>query len=167
MTATSTTPATTRPRVVRNAVLASLPPLLMLLAACGDDDTTSGDTVANVVSEIPQLTFDGSDCVYEGPEDATAGVVAVEFVNDSDRPANVQVMLLDQGTTVQDYTDQFSQDQPSSHYPPFASDMGGQPPATAGETITWKASLAAGQYVALCGNRENAWFGFGLTVVDG
>ena len=148
-------------------MLASLPPLLMLLGACGDDDTTSGDTTANSASEIPQLTFDGSDCVYEGPEDATAGVVAVEFVNDSDGSANVQVMLLDEGTTVQDYVDQFSQDQISSHYPPFASDMGGRPPAAGGETITWEAGLGAGQYVALCGNRQNAWFGFGLTVVDG
>ncbi len=167
MTATSTTPATTRPHAARNVVLASLAPLLMLLGACGDDDTSSNDTAANSVSEIPQLTFDGSDCVYEGPEDATAGVVAVEFVNDSDGLANVQVILLDEGTTVQDYVDQFSPDQGSSFVPPFASDMGGQRPAAAGETITWEASLAAGQYVALCTNRDNPGFGFGLTVVDG
>lgn len=168
MTAQCETPAKTRPRAARNALLASLAPLLMLLGACSDDDDTGpSDTAANSVSEIPQLTFDGSDCVSEGPEDVTAGVVAVEFVNESDGNANVSVLLLDEGKTVQDYIDQFSSEQTSSFLPPWASDMGGKPPAEAGEAITWEASLAAGEYVAICGSRENTGFGFGLTVVDG
>mgnify|MGYP001818885328 CR=1 FL=1 len=152
----------------RVRVLVSVAALLLMLGACGDsDETSSSDTAASSVSGTPQLTFDGSDCVYDGPDDVTAGVVAVEFVNDSDANANVQVMLLDEGTTIQDYTDQFSPELHSSHFPPFASDMGGQPPAGAGERTTWEASLAAGQYIALCGTRGNLpAFGFGLTVVD-
>lgn len=150
-------------------VLSWMALLLLMLGACSDsDDTSSSDTAVSSVSEIPQLTFDGSDCVHEGPADVTAGVVAVEFVNDSDGLANIQVMLLDEGKTTHDYIDQFSPDQASSHFPPFASDMGGQPPAEAGETTTWEASLAAGQYIALCGTSRNPpAFGFGLTVVDG
>jgi hypothetical protein len=86
--------------------LVALAPLLLVLGACGDsDDTSSGDTAASTADDVPQLTFDGSDCVYAGPEEMTAGAVAVELVNESDGLANVGVVLLDEGKTVQDFVD--------------------------------------------------------------
>ena len=45
--------------------------------------------------------------------------------------------------------------------------MGAQRPADPGETLRWEATLTAGEYVTVCTVRAGAWFGTGLTVVDG
>jgi hypothetical protein len=148
-------------------MLISVAPLLLLLGACGDsDDTSSTDTAAST-GDVPQLTFTGSDCVYDGPDEVTAGVVTVELVNDSDGLANVNVGLLDEGKTVQDVIDDFGPEPATGNPPTWIADMGGQSPASAGETIRWESSLAAGQYVTWCARSGNAWFGAGFTVVDG
>jgi hypothetical protein len=120
-------------------------------------------------------TDEGSDCVYAGPEEVTAGAVAVELVNDSDGTANVGVLLLDEGKTVQDYVDALGPEPSSVGGTSFiggtgeswVSDMGGQSPAGAGETMRWEAGLAAGQYVTNCTRSNNVWFGGGFTVVNG
>jgi hypothetical protein len=151
-------------------LLVALAPFVLVLAACGDsDDTSSSDTAASTVTDIPRLTFDGSTCVYEGPEEVTAGVVVVELVNDSDGTANVFVGLLSEGKTVQDVIDALGPE--PSRGPvgvtPWISDMGGQNPAKAGETMRWDAGLAAGDYVVNCNRRGNVWHGGGFTVVNG
>lgn len=155
--------------------LVALAPLLLVLAACGDsDDVSSSDTAASTETDIPRLTFDGSTCVYEGPVEVTAGVVVVEFVNDSDGTSNVFVGLFDEGKTIQDLAEFRGLDElepgeplPPGNKPNWVIDMGAQRPASAGDTLRWEANLAAGQYVASClGNRE-AFFGSGFTVVNG
>ncbi len=150
--------------------LVAVAPFVLVLAACGgSDDTSSSGTAASTETDIPRLTFDGSTCVYEGPVEVTAGAVAVELVNDSDATANVGVFLFDEGTTVQDVIDE-------AGLGPFtvsdvsavgASDMGGQNPAGAGETMRWEAGLAAGEYWVSCSQRGNIWYGGGFTVVNG
>lgn len=147
----------------------ALVPLVLVLGACGgSDDTSSSDTVAGAASDIPRLTFDGSACVYEGPQEVTAGVVAVELVNDSDGRANVVVVRLGEGKTVQDVIDHFGTEPPQPG-PAWIFDMGGQRGATAGETMRWASGLAAGQYFVVC----HPWpgrvlwaLGTGLTVVN-
>ncbi|MDX2380145.1 MAG: hypothetical protein QNM02_10355, partial [Acidimicrobiia bacterium] len=92
---------------MKKSVLVSVAPLLLMLGACGDsDDTSSSDTAASTAGDVAQLTFTGSDCVYEGPAEVTAGVVALDYVNDSDGGANVYVGLLHEGVTVQDVVDE-------------------------------------------------------------
>ena len=149
--------------------LVALAPLALVLGACGgSDDTSSSDTAAGTVSDIPRLTFDGSTCVYEGPQEVTAGVVTVEFVNDSDGRANVGVGRLGEGKTVQDVIDHFGTEL-SPTVPAWIVDMGGQRPAAAGETMRWESGLAAGQYFVVCiPSRGRAlWaLGTGLTVVN-
>lgn len=143
-------------------------PLLLLGACGGSDDASSSDTGASTVSDIPQLTFDGSTCVYEGPVEVTAGAVVVEFVNDSDGTANVGVLLLDEGETVQNVVDEAGPGSFTvSDMSVGVSDMGGQNPAGAGETMRWESGLAAGEYVVTCTQRGNNWFGSGFTVVNG
>jgi hypothetical protein len=148
--------------------LVGLAPFLLVLGACGEsDDTSSSDTAASTVSDIPRLTFSGSDCVYEGPEEVTAGVVALEFVNDSDGGANVYVGLLDEGKTVQDVIDEAGPEPATASSISGTSDMGKQTPAGAGETMRWEAGLAAGQYITNCLRSRDIWFGGGFTVVNG
>ena len=149
-------------------LLASVAPLLLTLGACGDDDDNgSSDTAAGAVDEVPQLTFDGEDCVYVGPDQVPAGQVTVELVNNSDRPANVFVARLDEGKTAQDVIDNMGTEPATGSPPPWMSDMGGQRPADAGETMRWESTLGAGEYVANCSARFGGWYGTVLTVIDG
>ena len=157
---------------MKTTLLVSLTSLLLVCAACGDDDDApnSSDTAASSGSEVPRLTFDGSDCAYDGPQEVPAGLVAVDVVNESDGFVNVFVGLLDDGRTVEEFAGEFETEpvRGLSFYGEYiAADMGGQPPADAGETARWEATLAAGEYVMTCTERAGSWFGSGLTVVDG
>ena len=146
----------------------AMAPVLLMVGACGDSDETSSDDTVASTAEVRQLTFTGSDCVYDGPEEVTAGVVTVELVNDSDGLANVFVGRLDDGKTVQDLEDVFGSEPRRGPLEPFVSDMGGQNPAKPGETIRWESNLTAGTYVTSCiRSNTGAWFGGGFTVVDG
>lgn len=153
--------------------LVAVAPLVLVLGACADsDDTSSSDTSTSTVSDTPRLTFDGSTCVYEGPVEVTAGVVAVEFVNDSDGRANIGVVLIDEGKTVQDFVDALGPE-PSqgTRGQTWLYDMGGRAPAGAGATLRWESSLAAGLYATNCtqtgkDRSRNEWFGSGFTVIN-
>lgn len=148
--------------------LVAVAPLLLVLGACGEsDDTSSSDTAASTAGDVPQLTFSGSDCVYAGPGEVTAGVVTVELVNDSDGTTNVFVGLLPEGQTVQDVIDDLGPQPSRGTGVSGISDMGAKSPARAGETIRWEKSLAAGQYATYCTRSGNDWFGGGFTVVNG
>ena len=156
---------------MRKTLLVSLASLSLLVAACGDDDdaTSSSDTVASSDSDVLRLTFDGTDCVYDGPEQVAAGVVAIDVVNESDGFVGVLVGLLEEGTTAEEFAEEFDTEPLNSasifgEY--IAADMGGKPPADAGETARWEGNLAAGEYVMTCSVRASSWFGAGLTVVD-
>ena len=154
---------------VPKGFLVAAAPLLLVLGACGEsDDTSSSDTAASTAGDVAQLTFTGSDCVYEGPAEVTAGVVTFDYVNDSDGNANVFVGLLDEGRTVQDVVDEAGPEPArASSVPNWLSDMGGVPPAQAGETIRWENGLAAGEYITNCTRSGDIWFGGGFTVVNG
>ena len=51
--------------------------VVLIAAACGNTATDTGD-------EVVSLTFDGTNCRYEGPAQAAEGTVDLEFNNDSD-----------------------------------------------------------------------------------
>ena len=142
--------------------------LVLVLGACGDsDDTSSSDTTASTAGDGPQLTFDGSDCVYSGPEEVTAGVVTVDLVNSSDNIANLFVARIE-GVTFQDIMDAFDPEpRLRQSRLPGTFDMGGVAPADPGETLQWEKDLGPGQYVLICFRNRGGggWFGSGLTVV--
>lgn len=63
------------------------------LAACGSDDEgeAAGEdttvapeaTETTAAMEEPTITFDGTSCLYEGPNAVPAGLTTIEFVNTS------------------------------------------------------------------------------------
>ena len=154
-------------------LLALMAALMLIMAACGDDDDDASSTDTSVSEEVdtPQLTFDGTDCTYAGPAEVTDGVVVVELVNTSDDGANVAVVKLDEGYTVDDVDEWF--DDPTTAAgggAPWLSDAGGVgAPADPGETIAWERNLDAGEYVLMCTQSRVfvPWVGSGLTVVEG
>jgi hypothetical protein len=95
-------------------------------------------------------------------------LLALAACGDSDGVSSVVVELLDEGKTVQDVIGEYGAG-PQFHKPVplWLSDMGGQNPAGAGETVRWESGLAAGEYVVTCTRRGNVWHGVGFTVVNG
>ena len=80
-----------RPRVGLFFLLA-----VPLLVGC-----TQGEVVQN-----PEISFDGGNCRYKGPEVVSEGNLAFVFKNLSDKPsAHLHVSLLTEGTTWQDILD--------------------------------------------------------------
>ena len=75
-----------------------------------------------------------------------------------------------EGTTAQDVMDLLSAEPETIPvYLPDTSDMGGIAPPEPGETIQWEKDLAPGEYVLICATTRppGAWFGSGLTVIEG
>lgn len=153
----------------RKGLVALTVPIVLSLASCGESDgSDSSDATTDAGGDSLVLTWDGTDCVYEGPAEVTAGAVTVDYVNNDDGSANIWVIKLD-STTVQDVMDEFvPEPRTSASGLPGTSDMGAGAPADPGETIQWEKNLAAGEYVLNCTrSRVGAWFGSGLTVVSG
>ena len=147
--------------------LVLLVPLVLSTAACGDDETTSTADTASEERTTPVLTFDGADCVGDGPMLVSDGLIVVEFVNSSDSTANIVVMKIDEGWTVDDVVEDIGEEPATGSGPAWLSDMGAGAPAASGESLRWERPLDAGEYALLCSHRGGVWFGSGLTVVQG
>ena len=82
---------------------------LLLLAACGSTEVADSD------SRVVQLTFDGEQCIYEGPSVLSAGEGQVEVVyhNESSEDGLFNFVRLDEGRTTQDMIDYLADDQSS------------------------------------------------------
>ena len=74
---------------------------LLLLAACGSTEVADSD------SRVVQLTFDGEQCIYEGPSVLSAGQGQVEVVfhNESSEASFFNFGRLDEGRTTQEIID--------------------------------------------------------------
>ena len=68
--------------------------------------TTSPVTDTDAVDLVPlRLTFDGESCIYEGMTELTPGPVERVFLNESEEPAAVNMVSIDEGYTLQDVID--------------------------------------------------------------
>jgi len=79
---------------------------LLLLAACGSTEVADSD------SRVVQLTFDGEQCIYEGPSVLSAGEGQVEVVfhNESSEESFFKFGRLDEGRTTQESIDRIADD---------------------------------------------------------
>lgn len=160
----------------RKGLVALAIPIMLALTGCGESDSSgSSDTTTGAESDSPVLIWDGTDCIYDGPAEVTAGAVAVDFVNNGDTNMNTLVLKLD-SATIQDVMDEYvTEPNASRTKPEGTTDMGkAYVPAAPGETQQWARDLATdtpvapGEYVLLCIDIKGlSWFGSGLTVVKG
>lgn len=132
----------------------------LLLAACTSDD-------AGVEDGVLRFTFDGEDCIYEGPTTLKAGPVTFVFVNESEGLAEVVVPMLDEDKTIQDMIDYIGEE-PSTGSAPYWAQLIILERADPGESLSLTEVLEPGIYTPGCGRVEpfGAWFGTGLTVEE-
>lgn len=159
---------TTRPSVRLILVLLVVPGLFLTACSGGGEGEDEGPL---------RLTFDGESCTYEGPKEVSAGSVTLDFVNESEEHFNVNLVILDEGKTVQDVIDDLGPEPSTRHHPSWTHEMGTWDPAVMpGETVSWEGDLEAGIYAMVCAaalpstdpkvfrGPLGVWFGTGLTV---
>lgn len=151
-------PAPTSP-VVRALALGVV--TMLALSACGGDGGTTDDGSLH-------LAFDGDNCTYDGPTDLVPGPVELVFHNDSDDWAAVNMVVLDEGYTIQDVIDDLGPEPSTGHHPPWTHELGTWQPIQDGERHVWTGDLEEGLYAMVCARTAplGVWFGTGLTVAE-
>lgn len=129
------------PRLV--AVLALL--LSLWLVACGDDDEGSSDTPEAAVATF---AFDGKEMT--GPTSLEAGVVRVEFTNESDDDAGVTLIRIDDGHSAEEAGEAGEAwGDGGKPLPEWVTFEGGSTSVPPGGTFSAEQQLDAGSYSAI------------------
>ena len=170
--------------------VASLTLVVLLLASCGDTADDSADTTiaattittatpttttaapttgTDAVDPVPlRLTFDGESCTYEGITELTPGPVELVFLNESDEPAAVNMVSIDEGYTIQDAIDDLGPEPSTGHHPSWTRELGTWQSTAPGDSHVWEGDLEMGLYFMVCARLApfgiDVWGGTGLTV---
>ena len=127
-----------------------------------------GTDVAGSDSRVVQLTFDGEQCIYEGPSVLSAGEGQVEVVyhNESSEASFFWFGRLDEGRTTQEMIDYLADDQSAG--PPswwFAVSRQARIAANS-SSIPVMRTVAPGLHNLVCGRElpPHVYFGGELTV---
>lgn len=132
-------------------VLTLLVVLGLFMTACGGSDTLN-------------LTFDGESCTYEGPTELKAGPVELVFLNESEVTAAANLVIHDEGYTVQDGIDEIGAEPSTGHHPSWTTEISGVWRSTgAGESHHWEGDLEPGIHIMVCARLSplGVWFGTG------
>ena len=116
-----------------------------------------------------ELTFDGGSCTYDGPTDFKTGSVTLNFLNESEGRAAVNLVRHTGDETIQDMKDTFVEEPSTGHHPYWTTEIYGVWKAIdAGESHTWEGALEPGIHTMVCARMTplGVWFGTGLTVED-
>ena len=140
----------------------------LLLTACDSGDSSGEEPVETATSDLAQdegaagatdqetlsVTFDGSSCSYDGPEQLSAGDVTVQGTNDSDLILRVSVDLLVDGATVDDFVE-YLQPEPKEVEAPDFVETQTQVVVAPGTTDGFSFPLGAGEHVLVCVTYED------------
>ncbi len=134
---------------------------LLLLAACGSTEVADSD------SRVVQLTFDGEQCIYEGPSVLSAGEGQVEVVfhNESSEASFFWFGRLDEGRTTQEMIGYVAVD--ATEPPSWTVDVWSQARIDANSSsIPVMRTVAPGLHNLVCGTASPlfGYFGGELTV---
>jgi len=132
---------------------------LLLLAACGSTEVADSD------SRVVQLTFDGEQCIYEGPSVLSAGEGQVEVVfhNESSEESFFNFGRLDEGRTTQEMIDYLA-DNPTGP-PSWTTGVWVQLYIAANSsTIPVMRTVTPGLHTLACASPQQTYFGGELTV---
>ncbi len=147
------------PSLLRPAAMTAL--LVVALAGCASADedgteepgaatpTTADEAAGELAQEVLSVTFDGTSCSYDGPNEVRAGVVAIEAVNDSAVYTEVGIALVDESSTFEDVVAFYQPEPEVVDSPDFATPIGAVP-AEPGQTGSDSFSLGIGQYALVC-----------------
>jgi hypothetical protein len=115
----------------------------LLLAACRSEkraEAPVADAAPNVV------TITATDYAFEAPAEIPGGFVTMRLVNKGPSLHHIQLLKLDEGKTMADFTAALKAGGP----PQWAIPAGGPNPPQSGDSSTVQMRLEPGQYVMVC-----------------
>ncbi|MGA7757646.1 MAG: hypothetical protein WBL31_02035 [Ilumatobacteraceae bacterium] len=147
---------------MRKALVAALP--LLMLTACGSDESADDGPLT--------LTFDGSSCVYEGPDTLSPGSAEFSFSNETEEIATHAIVHITADDITLDDVQRLSETDPEWDGSPGSLGEGGAEIVSGGTTTMPDRStestvdLTAGPYYFVCmyNSLENFTYGGGITV---
>lgn len=124
-------------------------PLALLMAACvrGEAPPAEQTTVATPPTAPPVVTVTATDYAFQMPDTVPSGPVVFRLINNGTEPHHVQILRLDEGKTLADFTAL----PPNVPPPAWVVEVGGpnSPPPGGGRSET-AVNLIMGNYVAVC-----------------
>ncbi len=115
---------------------------VLVIAACGGNgDGEGGGSL--------EITFDGTDCGFRGPETVSENNISVVVNNQAARVVTLEVLRLEEGRSFDDLASHIEGLEGPNHLPSWASSITANP-AAAGEKTTFGLALTAGSYALAC-----------------
>jgi hypothetical protein len=147
---------------MRRVLVAALP--LLVLTACGSDESADDGPLT--------LTFDGSSCVYEGPDTLSPGPAEYSFSNETEEVATHAIVQITADDITLDDVQRLSETDPEWDGSPgsLGEDAGetasGGSTTMPGRSSEFTVDLTAGTYYFVCmyNSLENFTYGGGITV---
>ena len=111
-----------------------------------------------------ELTFDGENCIYEGPAEQKTGPTTVLFINQSEKLAFIALGKHTGNETLKDTIDYWEEGPKHGH--PSWAEWVFEEDASAGNSDSWQGNLESGTYFLTCsqGLPYKWWLGVGFTV---
>ena len=119
--------------------------------------------------ELLLLTFDGESCSYEGPTTLKAEPITLQFLNESEGGAAMNLVRHTGDETIQDMLDTFVDGYSEGHHPSWTVEVRGVwRRVNPGKSFTWEGVLEPGIHTLVCARLSplGVWFGTGLTVEE-
>ena len=144
------------PSTLERRMLGVLAASALALSACGGDDATNATDASTASTTVRAdvasmtLTFDGKTCTYEGETEFAPGPVELDLLNESQGPAAVNLVSIDEGHTIQDVIDDLGPEPATGHHPSWTQELGTWQPTPAGGTHHWEGDLDEGLYAMVC-----------------
>jgi hypothetical protein len=115
-----------------------------------------------------ELTFDGENCAYKGPEEIKAGHVTFLFRTESELPACGNLVRHLGDATAQDMIDFLGEEDARNRWPSWALNFGARGWAYPGKRHIWEGVLKPGIHTMHCltDRPVGLWFGGELMVED-
>ncbi len=115
---------------------------VLVIAACGGNgDGEGGGSL--------EVTFDGTDCGFRGPETVSESNISVLIDNQAATVVTLDVLRLEDGKSFDDLASHIEGAEGPNYLPSWASSITATP-AAAGEMTTFGMALTAGSYALVC-----------------
>ena len=155
-------------------------------SSSGDDSTTTTQaavttttaapptTTTVVASTVPSTTlpqqdavvasFDGTDCVYEGPSELATGKVTLVFDNTNDVASSFSYFRLDEGHTTLEVTEGLASDT-SGEAPGWMREVAAMKNIEPGTSVELSRAFSPGVHLLVCGTDKPVGVGGEFVVV--
>lgn len=123
---------------------------LLGLAACGGENSSSGNRTTLSPEGPTEVHFAAKDFAFEGPDTIPAGMISFVLNNEGPTWHHLQLVRLPDGMSLGDFRAGLAQMQPGSPPPPWFKETGGVSLPPSGDLGRVTLRVEPGQYAVIC-----------------